>query len=327
MRIPLSNNDNDNGTGAAAAAVADATDDDGENESNKRQHGQPNDVSSDNGNDDLPNETIQTIRDMNLHQWYRLVEDLLQGNGFVEPNDDMYPIEILPWLYISNLAGIERLIQQQQESDDETTTNNNNNNQFGITHIMTLNAMTPPSYAMEFSYTIQSHGLDHTYIPTYDQIGYPLLQKHWKTECYPVLKQIHDQYYSGSDHTSSSSCIRSASASEEEAEAGDQLSPRSKIVVHCIQGQNRSGLVVACALLALSDGSGCGDGDEKNGCGDDDDEDGEEEGDAETHTHNWTLLKVLKYLQHKRPGILATNSSFQHQLVDFAASLDLIDVD
>lgn len=126
-----------------------------------------------------------------------------------------------------------------------------------IGHVLTLNAMLPME-ASRIEWALRSQGVDHTYIAAYDVEGYNMIGYHWEQECKPLLKQVREN--------------------------------NGKIVVHCQAGQNRSGAIVAAALLELE---------------------------------GWPLLKTIRHLKKIR-GIVITNLSFQRQLVELAHRLDLL---
>lgn len=129
----------------------------------------------------------------------------------------------------------------------------------GITHIMTLNAL-PPLKSMQLEWSYREMGVEHTYVDAYDVEGYNMLGKHWVKTCRPVLESV------------------------------KAVTPNAKIIVHCVAGQNRSGVVVGAALLELE---------------------------------MWPLLKVIRHLKERRGHVL-TNRSFRQELCELAASLDLL---
>lgn len=131
--------------------------------------------------------------------------------------------------------------------------------ELGITHVMTMNAL-PPAKSTSLEWSWREVGVDHTYVPAYDCEGYNLIAKHWESTCRPVLEGVRS---SGGE---------------------------SKIVVHCVAGQNRSGLIVAAALLELE---------------------------------QRPLLEVVRYLKEKR-GLLLTNASFRQELCQLAQQLGLL---
>merc|ERR1712113_356361 len=121
-------------------------------------------------------------------------------------------------------------------------------------------------------------GIIHCAVEGEDEVGYDMLGKHWQT-CKEFILQ-----------------------------AKHEFGERTKIVVHCAAGQNRSGLIVAAAMLTLW-----------------------KQPQPEqiittqhgTEEEKPTLLNVIKYLKAKR-GIVLTNLSFQRQLCIFAAEHDCL---
>mmetsp|Transcript_9701 Transcript_9701/g.14598 ORF Transcript_9701/g.14598 Transcript_9701/m.14598 type:complete len:219 (+) Transcript_9701:59-715(+) len=128
----------------------------------------------------------------------------------------------------------------------------------GITHVLSLNGVTP-NQASHISEKYQVWGLCHKRISAEDSEEYDLIGKHWE-ECHEFLKSV-------------------------------KQTEGSKVVVHCVAGINRSGLIVCAAHLIM----------EKT-----------------------PLLEVVKKCTEAKQGPLLWNKSFQEQLCVLAAANDLL---
>jgi hypothetical protein len=169
------------------------------------------------------------------------------------------PVQVMPWLYLGPRWCLQDLDRLQ--------------NDIGISHVLSMNAMQPESRAQEMYYTLWSHGIDHAYVQALDILTYPLLPKHWE-ECRAFLQPIHDAYC---EHV-------------ENVESDDNgVSTKSfpKVFVHCEAGINRSGTIVAAAMMYFA---------------------------------GMNLLDAAQQLKRQR-GIIMTNATFQEQLVEFAERL------
>jgi predicted protein tyrosine phosphatase len=158
------------------------------------------------------------------------------------------PLEILPWLYISDLSNLrdtKRLVEM------------------GITHVLSVNAMQPTRLA-DLSDRLRTEQIVHQHVPGRDEYGYDMIEQHWAT-CFQFLESVFVQY-------------KANNASQK------------KVVVHCLAGINRSGLIVAAAHMVL------------------------------TRT---PVLEVVRNLVHQRGSVL-WNRSFQMQLCVLAAREGLL---
>jgi hypothetical protein len=134
------------------------------------------------------------------------------GNDDVKEEDGGM-VEALPWLYLGPMRCIEEILF--------------GGNRRGITHVLTVNALQPPSRAQELYYLLLSRDIQHGYVPTLDVVGYDLLPAHWD-ECYDFLRPVYDEFrrQSGPHH-------------------------RWTAFVHCEAGINRSGTVAVAAMMAF----------------------------------------------------------------------------
>lgn len=127
----------------------------------------------------------------------------------------------------------------------------------GITHVLSLNGV--PSYQQRFASDFyKNHGITHLRISADDSEGYGMIEKHWK-ECYDF--------------------ITLALSTE-----------GNKVIVHCVAGINRSGLI-SCAAYMVMGG------------------------------HN--VLDAVGHCIEKR-GLILSNKSFRIELCTLAAQHDLL---
>mmetsp|Transcript_3940 Transcript_3940/g.5897 ORF Transcript_3940/g.5897 Transcript_3940/m.5897 type:complete len:187 (+) Transcript_3940:282-842(+) len=168
------------------------------------------------------------------------------------------PVEITPWLYLSSEKDVLQKLNHLQT-------------ELQITHVLSVNAMSPQR-TNEIYWELCSLGLEYVNVDGYDVEGYDMMGKHWNT-CREVLHSVRENYYNNLQQQDE--------VDEEESRT------KSKVVVHCEAGQNRSGFIVGAALLDLE---------------------------------GWTLVKTVTHLREKR-GVLLTNKSFQVQLCQLADQL------
>lgn len=121
--------------------------------------------------------------------------------------------------------------------------------ELGITHVVSTNRM-PPHVLETLYWQLRSVEIQHLYIQADDQLDYNMMG-HWE-ECCDFLQQAFEE---------------------------------GKALVHCAAGMNRSGTIVAAAML---------------------------------HFDKMNLLDVARQLKAKR-GYVLSNESFLKQLVQFAA--------
>ncbi len=126
----------------------------------------------------------------------------------------------------------------------------------GITHVLSLNSL-PSHIVDEVKNDLECVGIQHKQINAEDEEDYDMIANHWE-ECHDYLKHI--------------------------KESG------GKVLVHCVAGINRSGLIVCAASMIF----------EKR-----------------------TLLQVVEDCVKKR-GIILWNKSFQRQLCVLAAKEGLL---
>ena len=158
------------------------------------------------------------------------------------------PVAMLPWLYLAPLHCVRNNAERLRR-------------EFGITHVLSTNRM-PPQVMESLYWELRSNEIDHHYIPADDQLSYDMMA-HWD-ECKKFLEECRDYQVEGCD---------------ENPQTG-------KALVHCAAGMNRSGTIVAAAMM---------------------------------HFGNMDLLNVARELKAKR-GYALSNSSFVRQLVTFAAN-------
>jgi hypothetical protein len=156
------------------------------------------------------------------------------------------PVAMLPWLYLAPLHCVRNNAERLCQ-------------EFGITHVLSTNRM-PPQVLESLYWELRSNEIEHHYIPADDQLTYDMMA-HWD-ECKNFLQDC--RIYQG-----------------EECDEGRRT---GKALVHCAAGMNRSGTIVAAAMM---------------------------------HFGEMDLLQVARELKAKR-GYALSNSSFVRQLINFA---------
>jgi len=128
--------------------------------------------------------------------------------------------------------------------------------ELGITHVLSTNAM----FNHELNHLrdrLQRVGIQHDYVKGRDEERYDMIGLHWE-KCREILLAV--------------------------KEAG------GRIVVHCVAGTNRSGLIACAAVM---------------------------------HSERLPVLDVVQLAKAKR-GMILTNLSFQRQLCELAAREELL---
>lgn len=120
--------------------------------------------------------------------------------------------------------------------------------ELGVTHVLTTNKMYSNEELEKLKKSLARVGVNHLAVSGEDYPGYDLIGNHWD-ECRAFLERTRND-------------------------------KGKKVVVHCAAGQNRSGLIVAAALVVIE---------------------------------RMLLLDAVNLLKEKR-GIVLTNRSFQQQL-------------
>jgi hypothetical protein len=179
--------------------------------------------------------------------WLKAFNDIVN-----EPPPEIIPdppVAVLPWLYLAPMYCVRDRAANLRED-------------LGITHALSTNRM-PPKVLESLYWELRSHEVDHHYVAAEDQLSYDMMS-HWD-ECRDFLQL----------------CINY----QDEGEGDDKTARPGKALVHCNAGMNRSGTIVAAAMM---------------------------------HFGKMDLLQVGRELKAKR-GYVLSNSSFVRQLVVFAA--------
>lgn len=171
------------------------------------------------------------------------------------------PVVVLaPWLYLAPMSCVFHKAHELSEQD--------------FTHVLSTNAMVP-SVLQTVYYELLEAGIAHGYVAGIDILSYDMMGHHWE-ECHDFLQQALNDGNANDDNTS-----------DNNNDNDKKPPPSTKVLVHCEAGMNRSGTIVAAAMMYFG---------------------------------NNTLLSVLRTLKRQR-GRVMTNTSFQQQLVLFAEQL------
>ena len=181
--------------------------------------------------------------------WYKAVQDIVHD----DPPSDVPnpPVAVLPWLYLGPMTCVRDKAEELHRIH-------------GITHILSVNRM-PPKVLETLYWEFRSNNIDHCYVAADDHLSYDMMA-HWD-ESRDFLQQCYDDY-------------RRADVLSDDAPK-----PKGKALVHCSAGMNRSGTIVAAAMM---------------------------------HFGQMDILQVARALKASR-GYALCNSSFVKQLVIFAA--------
>ena len=180
--------------------------------------------------------------------------------------------EAMPWAWIRKLeemvtnADYDRIPNLPAEilpwlyiSDEGRALQKEKLKSLGITHVLSTNG-APSFHKAQVSLFYKNLGIVHKRIHAEDEEDYDMIEKHWD-ECYEFLKQVYDDRKSG-----------------------------AKVIVHCVAGINRSGLITCAAYMMFE---------QKN------------------------VLDVVKDVIDRR-GPLLWNKSFQKELCLLALKHDLL---
>lgn len=141
-------------------------------------------------------------------------------------------------------------------SNHESVENAKNMLDMDVTDVLSTNAMSE-STRSSLQLRLKRVAIRHHYVKGQDEEGYDMIGKHWE-ECLAILRRVR--------------------------ESG------GRIVVHCVAGANRSGLIACAALMVLE---------------------------------QRPVLEVVHTVKQKR-GYLLTNESFRRQLCELAAAEGLL---
>ena len=142
-------------------------------------------------------------------------------------------------------------------SDEASALDTEKLQSLGITHVLSVNG-APRHRDRYIRDLYATHGITHKRVHGEDSEGYNMIEKHWE-DCHAFLKQVQND----------GSC---------------------KVVVHCVAGINRSGLITCAAHMIMEEAS---------------------------------VLDVVKHCIDKRGPVL-WNKSFQKQLCLLAARNNLL---
>jgi protein-tyrosine phosphatase len=184
--------------------------------------------------------------------WFHAVQGIVKEASPEKASLPEPPVEVLPWLYLSPIYCVRDNIPRLEE--------------LGITHVLSTNRMAPR--ALEAMYwELKSAGIDQHYLAADDHLDYQLMEHHWD-ECRTFLEDS----------------LLLLSAAKDDSGNGNTHN-NHKVVVHCNAGMNRSGTIVAAAMMYFA---------------------------------KLDLLPVVRQLKAQRGQVLS-NESFVKQLVQFAA--------
>mmetsp|Transcript_6676 Transcript_6676/g.9578 ORF Transcript_6676/g.9578 Transcript_6676/m.9578 type:complete len:234 (+) Transcript_6676:28-729(+) len=149
-------------------------------------------------------------------------------------------------------------------SNEDTACNIPTLNSLGITHVLSLNGA--PAYKLDWLKKEYQHaGIVNHRIHAEDEEGYDLIGRHWE-DCLNFFMSV--------------------------VQPHQDPNTNNKVLVHCVAGINRSGLVACAAYM--------------------------------TFEHDVNVLDAVRYCAEKRGHCFLWNKSFQKQLCCLAAQKDLL---
>mmetsp|Transcript_2974 Transcript_2974/g.3586 ORF Transcript_2974/g.3586 Transcript_2974/m.3586 type:complete len:217 (-) Transcript_2974:703-1353(-) len=175
--------------------------------------------------------------------WIKCIQDLVDSRKISWEVASSHPVELLPWLFLSDEFTVRREICKFKK--------------MGITHVLSLNGMTPAMSELLTS-QIQEQGIVHKHIHGEDEEGYDMIEDHWE-ECKSFLESVRNN--------------------------------NGRVVVHCVAGINRTGIIVCAAYMVLE---------------------------------RTPIVKVVQDCLAKTHGTLLWNRSFQRQLCMLAMQEGLL---
>mmetsp|Transcript_40820 Transcript_40820/g.98444 ORF Transcript_40820/g.98444 Transcript_40820/m.98444 type:complete len:287 (+) Transcript_40820:168-1028(+) len=178
------------------------------------------------------------------------------------------PVPLLPWLYLGDRQSARRLASGNNQDDDVQ-----------VTHILALHPVAPYEEA-DMQERLKGSGICHLRINCDDTEGYDMIGKHWET-CRAFLADVRDKYY---EYLQSSKNTGGDDANV------DSSTPIPRVLVHCVAGINRSGLIACAAHMVLE---------------------------------RQPLLEVVRSCSKQRGSVL-WNRSFQRQLCELAQDEGLL---
>ena len=187
----------------------------------------------------------------------RALTDRKQQDCYNESNSVDLPVEILPWLFLSDRTSAMNMTKLKDR---------------GMTHILSVHAadLREDRY---YHNRLEDTGIVHKRIQCEDVEGYDMIGQHWD-ECLAFLTTVRDQH-------------NVAATIHSDGEGP----PPSRVVVHCVAGINRSGLIACAAYMVLE---------------------------------RKLLIPTVQYCLRQRGGSLLWNRSFQDQLCHLAQRENLL---
>jgi len=147
-------------------------------------------------------------------EWIKAARDIVKAEPRKQP--DHLPVQLLPWLYLSDMPSALKLSQ---------------NNPLDITAVLTTNKIFREDDLWGITAEFAESDIRHGYVGGVDIIGYDMMKYHWEDACKFIEESLN------------------CSNGKEEA-VGTPASP-PKILIHCAAGTNRSALVAGAAMIAF----------------------------------------------------------------------------
>uniref|UniRef100_A0A7S2V9V7 Tyrosine specific protein phosphatases domain-containing protein n=1 Tax=Entomoneis paludosa TaxID=265537 RepID=A0A7S2V9V7_9STRA len=186
------------------------------------------------GTSNLSDQELLTQQPETPWAWIKCVRDMCDPTKNPSLHsvmkDKELPVPLLPWLYLGDRQSARRLAKMSGNHDC-----------LEVTHILALHPVAPYEEA-DMQERLNGSGICHLRINCDDTEGYDMIGKHWET-CHAFLQNVRDKY---NDYLQKSSIIEGSDAT-----AVDSSPPVPRVLVHCVAGINRSGLIACAAQMVL----------------------------------------------------------------------------
>ena len=208
--------------------------------------------------------------------WVKAARDIVRAEPRQEP--DRLPVELLPWLYLSDMPSILSLGTTTTTTETTTTIP-------PYTAVLTTNKLWNDEDVWKITAYLSELDIAHGYVGGVDIIGYDMMKYHWEDARALIASWLMMEPVSALDHNNS-----------------EPPNPqRPKIIIHCAAGTNRSALIAGAAMMAFSPTN--------HHHGNCNNRDGDDKG--------LNFLEVIAILKKQR-GVVLNNVWFIQQLAEFA---------
>ena len=220
---------------------------------------------------------VEQQQQCSVWPWVKAARDIVRAEPRQEP--DRLPVELLPWLYLSDMPSILSLGTTTATTTETTTTIP------PYTAVLTTNKLWNDEDVWKITAYLSELDIAHGYVGGVDIIGYDMMKYHWEDARALIASWLMMEPVSALDHNNSK----------------PPNPQRPKIIIHCAAGTNRSALIAGAAMMAFSPTN--------HHHGNCNNLDGDDKG--------LNFLEVIAILKKQR-GVVLNNVWFIQQLAEFA---------